>query len=723
MVQNIEPTAEEMNHKGLPIHHASFIIHRSILIVVGLLFSPLSAAMTSATARLSVETVVYHAIAASFLENPRLIQRYADELSSYDLVLQAERGMPSGCADNLAWLWTESLATPAARLAGYRAVLPGRWHGPSACDSLVETSLHTAMSETLTARIRDTRSQDRWDRWADILNATGHNLGRMANGQLAAGAKLLIDLTFSRRQFTKVTERERKQWWLIDTYLRREPDGPEAERLRQRMDRLESKFRKDAVRKCMQVAHYYADRGWWHEAYFYVRAAEQAGYGRERKFRRKVRRAVANEKRWTERSLAVADTERFLATADQVRAYGALLETLSSGDSEALRNAITTASPALADTPMADETEEVRSVLFDWAGDRRRAMDVQRDLALRYPETQTGRAALARLDDPQYNPRARFDRELAEFRRRQRRYVFFGERKPRQQLEMISRLATPPMPQLGAASAFFVTDMLVRSVLVSFGNPVSPDDVLATGEQLLANPHGLLTPEEQADVRVALGVLYQKLRRYDQAAAAYREARILSPALDSRLAERAADERLRRILQLGDANHQVLLLEQIVSTYPKTKAAARARHHLERFRTESKVDFEIPYDWLAQDPIHWIRLGARIPNELIDGTRSNGEMNERGLVFWLDFPSSATYVCVDRRTSGYVNLTPRRRAILRAAAEMWADERIALEAGQVALAGRKLPFAIRGSLGAEGLIAFPTLQHIPLSEEDKRLFR
>ncbi|KPL08861.1 hypothetical protein AMJ85_07645, partial [candidate division BRC1 bacterium SM23_51] len=547
--------------------------------------------------------------------------------------------------------------------------------------------------------------------------------GRMANGQLAAGAKFLLELFFSRRQFTKVTERERKQWWLIDTHLRRDREAPETERLLRRLDKLESKFRKDAARKCIQVAHHYADRGWWHEAYFYVRAAEQVGYRRERRFRRKVAQAVANEKRWTERSLAVADTERFLATTDQVRAYGALLEALTLGDFERVRQTMTTATRALAGTPMADETEDTWSILFEWAGDRRRAMEVQRDLALRYPETQTGRAALARLDDPQYNRRARFDQALAEFRRRQRRYVFFGERTPTQQLEMISRLATPSVPQLGAASAFFVTDILARSIIVSLGNPVSPEDLLATGEQLLAERRGLLTPEEEADVRVTLGVLYQKLRRYDEAVAAYREARILSPALDSRLAERAADERFRRILQVQDANRQVLLLEGLVSTYAETGAAARARDHLERLRTESKVDFEIPYDWLAADPVHWIRLGVRVPYEVVDGLRSNGEMNERGLVFWLDPPSSATYVCVDERTAGYVNLTPRRRAILRAAAEMWADEQIALEAGEAALAGRKLPFEIRGSLGAEGLIVFPTLQHIPLSGEDKRLFR
>jgi len=678
--------------------------------------APSPATTTTAPSSPPVEAIAYHAIAASFLGNPRTVGYYADMLTSYDLALEAQGRLRTGCADDIAWLWAESLATPRAREAGYRRVLE------RPADALVATSIETALRESLPEKIRITRRQDRWDRWADLFNAAGHNLGRMANGQIGAGVKFLLEFVFARRQFTKVTERERKEWYLIDTYLRLNPEGPEAERLRRRLEKIESDLRKDAVRKCIQMAEHYAARGWWDEAYYYVKAAEDAGYRGKRKFRRRVRQAVADRKRWAERSLAVADTERFLQTAEQVRAYNALLESLALGDPKRLKRDAARAGRILAGTPLADEVEDVWSLLFEWAGDRRQALEIQRDLALRHPDTQTGRAASARLEDPYYNPRARYDRELAKYRRKQLHYVFFGERTTEQQLELFSRLVTPSVPQLGAVGLLFVTDIMLRSVLVSFGNPISPENVLAAGEQLLANPRNLLTKDEAADIQVTLGVLYHKLRRYDKEMAAYREAHILSPELDRKLTEHAADEQLRRILETNDTNRQVLLLDRLIAKYPKTEAARRARDRLEQIRTASKVDFLIPHDWLVEDPIHWMRLGLAIPYELIDGSTGNGEINERGVVFWRDVPSSATYVALDG-TKGHINLTPRRRAVLRAAAELWADQQTALEQGAAALASRKLPFEIRGSLGTEGLIVFPTISHIPLSEEEKRLFR
>jgi tetratricopeptide (TPR) repeat protein len=682
---------------------------------------PLPAAVrpTTLTKRLAlipVDSIVYRAMVASFLENPRQVQRAMDSLTSYDRVMEAQGRDPSGCADNLSWLWAESLATPQARLAGYSKVLE------SQPDPLVKASIRTAQAQTCEARIRATHHQDTWNRWADLMTALGYNIGRLLNGQMVGSARFLVELVWSPTQFTKVTERERKMWWLMDTALRLDPKGPQAEQLRARMDKMEARFRKDAIRRCMEVAHFYADKAWWDEAYYYVSAAEKAGYRGQKKFRLKVRRAVADRRRWTERSLSVADTERMLRTPEQVQAYAAVLAALTSGNREQLRKATTAAGAALSGTPLADETQDAWSVVFEWAGDRRSGLDYQRDLALRYPESQTGQAALARLDDPHYNPRSRYDTELSRFHRRQARYILTGDRTAKQNVELISDLAAPSVPQLGAAGAFFVTDIFLRSIIGSFGNPVSPEDVLEAGEQMLADPRNGLTPAEQADAQVAVGVLYQKLRRYEEAAAAYRKARILSPELDKQLAEKAADEELRRVLQIEGVNNQVLLLERLIKTYPKTEVAVRARDQLNRLRTESKVDFEIPYDWLAEDPAYWMKAGIGVPYDLMDGSKGNGELGQRGLVFWRDGASSATYVRLDGK-KGYVNLTPKRRETLHAAAETWVDQKSTLEEAEIALAKRRLPFEIRGSAGTQGLIVFPTLRQAPMPEDEKQMFR
>jgi hypothetical protein len=36
---------------------------------------------------------------------------------------------------------------------------------------------------------------------------------------------------------------------------------------------------------------------------------------------------------------------------------------------------------------------------------------------------------------------------------------------------------------------------------------------------------------------------------------------------------------------------------------------------------------------------------------------------------------------------------------------------------------RRRPFEVRGSLGSQGLIVFPTLRHTPMTDEEKQLFR
>ncbi|MBM3335809.1 hypothetical protein FJY63_14215, partial [Candidatus Sumerlaeota bacterium] len=461
---------------------------------------------------------------------------------------------------------------------------------------------------------------------------------------------------------------------------------------------------------------------WWDEALYYVRAAEDKGYTGKKRFRRKVRQTVADRERWTAESVAVADTERFIRTQEQLVAYEALVKALAGGNREQLRQAGLLARRRLEATPLADDVADAWSVLYEWLGDRRTALAEQRNLAASYSEAQAGQAALTRLSDPQYNPQARYKQEMARYHDRQMRYVLTGDRTARQNIELISELATPNVPQLGAAAAFFATDVLIRGLTTAFGNPVSPEDVVAAGEHLLADPRNGLTPEEETRLRLALGAIYGKLRRYDEAAATYRTARISSPELDKRLTELAADEQLRRALDSEEMNDRALLLGEVVESYPKTKAAERARDILKRLETETKVDFAIPYDWLADDPVHWMRLGARIPYNLMDGAKGNGEINQRGLVFWRDRPDVATYVCEDGKTS-QVAVTAYRRAALRAAAVAWIDRKAALEEGELTLASRRLPFEVRGSAGPQGLIVFPTPRGAPLSEEDKRLFR
>lgn len=675
-----------------------------------------SAATTTTVDRYPVETIVYRAVAASLKGDSKTVHDSVDKLEALDRALEAQGREPTGCTDNMAWLWAESLGTPNDRLTGYEMALDRR------PDELVKTNLETALNQALPEQIRATRHQDTWNRWADLFNALGFNIGRLLNGQVVGSAQFLIELVYSPSQFTKITERERKEWWLLDTMLRLNPKSPLAPDLRAQMARLEARFRKDSARRCMEVAHFYADKGWWREAYFYVRAADEAGFGGQRGFRRDVMANVANETRWITRSLQVADTENLLRRPEQRQAYGALLQSLALGNREKLRQSILSGCRALDGTALADDAEETWSVLFEWMGDRRQALEREREVALRHPDTLTGQVALARLEDPQYNPRAEYDREKAKFRGRQTTFLLTGERSTKQNLMLVSQMASPSPPRMGTAGAFFVTDMLVRSILMSFGNPISPEDVLASGEHLLEDPRNGLTPEEQASVRVDLGVRYQRLRRYDDATAAYRKARILTAELHQDLDEKAAEEQYRKILDVEGVNNQILLLDKLIKTYPKTQKGGEARDQLKRLQTASKIDFEISYDWLAEDPAHWMKLGVRIPYDLMDGSKGNGELDEHGLVFWLDRPTPATYVCQDGK-KGQVNLTPQRRAILKAAAEQWVDRKATLEEGEITMTKSRMPFEVRGSVGGQGLIVFPTLRQAPLSDDEKRMFR
>ena len=687
-----------------------------IALLLALLSCPCAFAASSDGTSVSLDTIVRESIVASYLENPRPIEQRVQALRAFDRRRQAAGAPGTGCTDNLAWLWAESLPTPEARAAGH-----GRIRG-GVTDPGVATDLQAAQAGQLAAQVAATRKQDRWGRWGAVVTAIGENLSRLSNGQLYAVPKLFGALVFAPAEFRKVTERERKEWWLMDTYLRQRPAGAHAAAYGRRKLEIEQRLREDAMRRCMEMARFYAGRAMWQEAQFYTRAAEEAGYRGDAAFRRRVRDRVGDTRRWQERALTVADTERFLQ-AQQAEAYAKVLGALARGDASALRREGLAAAPVLAGTPLADDLEDAMTLLFEWTGDRRQALEAHRVLALRHPQTQSGRAARARLDDPHYNPRARFDGELDEFHRLQRRYVFLGQRNPRRNVEFLTQLAITAVPVMTYTAGFFVTDILVRSIVVSFSNPIAPAEVIGAGKDLLDNPHNLLTPDEERDIRLTLGNLYQKMRRYDEAADTFRQARALSPALRQRLASRSADEQYRRILELPDANRQILLLERFVETSSGTAVAEKARVQLERLRTQSRVEFEIRYDWLREDPAHWRALGARVPPVLLDGGKTNGELNEHGVVFWRDVPSSATFLCTDERRKGYLNVTPRERAALRAAAQMWVDERMAREQAERALASRRVPFEVRGSAGSEGLLVYPTLRQAPLSEDDKRRFR
>jgi hypothetical protein len=511
------------------------------------------------------------------------------------------------------------------RLARVRNLLDD-WDDPRA------DRLRAHFESTDAARVASRLLADeRHDRWAAAVNDTirpfglGTNLLAVVNPVLLAGTALDSILTAAShiRHLGRASAREHEALAAYGAAVDAAPGGRLDRDDARAADKLDRRVRRTICRQLAARAKDAYDDGHLAEASYLLRSPagaecpkalhdlrdDVAGATRERDTRREASRWPATAPRLP-RSRAEWD------------AYAAVARATVLGDAPAMVLEANRLAAGWPDGPNVPASRLVVAVARARSGHReaaRRELEAIADGD--GPGALVARDRLAALPDAEADAvdaaERRHGRDVAE-------YVLLGT-------GPTTRGAVRTAAQTGAAGvaglpALGITNLigvLTRAVLAWRHDPASNETVITEGEAYLAeHPSG----KDAVEVRKRLVRAYERSERPDRALLHYQALPDPDPDRVRDLQNEIADQMLKRT---AADPHDDTLLRAIVTLYPASKAAEKARPILAAHDTGDGVP--IPRDALEEVPWLLGATGLGLRAGLLDGDDENGELDDAGV--------------------------------------------------------------------------------------------
>ncbi len=539
------------------------------------------------------------------------------------------------------------------------------------------------------------------------LNSTTAAVVRVMQGELFALVEWLDDAAESlvRRPYPSPSEREMLR--AARDLLAAPSIMDKPENLQKRVDRGLLARRRLARLQAVETAKIEERRGnperalWWISR---ARLLDPESAAVERALEKAA--ASVNRTAFLRRnSLAVLDSESAM-TGERERVLYALLvaamaENPAGAETARLREEFLVECPYSAAAPAARFTE-IASLAASGKPDAARAV-AEWQAAHLAREEGGGRAALLAASG-QFSSRADYASALARQRVEWWAYLFLGKKPDRAQAHLAAEDARRiPARWLDFLRPVFVVDVANRLILLPFGWPLDHGPALdAIGRWTPPAPDDNAAAAQKLERAKALWAD----KRFEEAAAAFRELDPPDELRARRAIEKAAALRLREARALADAREQAAALEELLSDFPATPSARKAEALLEKARAQARTLATWTPKDLRASP--WLcgpeYLG--IAPEWIDGSKDNGEISKQGVSLCAD-----NRICFADAASGESRETPlapgpfaRLRAL--------ADEMNRAKRTQNALSapGRhpRIPLQIEGNV-APGVEAAPGL--------------
>ena len=188
-----------------------------------------------------------------------------------------------------------------------------------------------------------------------------------------------------------------------------------------------------------------------------------------------------------------------------------------------------------------------------------------------------------------------------------------------------------------------------------------------------------------------------------------------------KLREKAAAQYLEFAEATDSAEEKIRCYETVLDDYPGTAAAPKALERLAVLEKSREPVFSLDKQTLSEDPIVFSMTALHLGPHLLDGDPDNGELSPKGIVSTQR--GTITLIHLDgkgeREESIDLDYATYRR--LMAFAEEAKYRSGLREKG--GYAGGKIPIELRGTIGDDGVYAYPRLKIREYKEKDLYLYR
>ena len=466
--------------------------------------------------------------------------------------------------------------------------------------------------------------------WGGMFNRmlSSVDLVGVASGNyIGAAAETTISQLYALMDRDMPIEERRALARHID-HLRRFPDDPRNEAIRERAEALAKKKKAALVRKQIDQAKQALSQSDAERASFFI---EMASFiDPESKEVDDIRPHAARTRSDLDdaRNSALGARPETYTNGEQQADVRRLLEALTLRDSNHLQRVAIDTEKKYHGTPLADAARDAEAVALEMKGWREAAKKVLEQIAKTstHPETQERAAALLRSSE--YDLLTPFQQARSERQLQSVKYVLLGEDFLRKNLLFAAGAMAAAGPAagvtLGMANALIVTNNFYQ---VMTNNPVSAQAVIDAGVAYVRNHPDSENARDVyrvlADAYEERGMLAQAIRYHELAGAPEEKIAALKDK-SARAWLNAADKSSAR-----DAREYYLT--RVVDQDPDSPSAAEALKKLARMARDESRGLRISKKFLMEHPELFGPAGLGLKPSLIDGRPANMELAERGV--------------------------------------------------------------------------------------------
>lgn len=555
--------------------------------------------------------------------------------------------------------------------------------------------------------------QNRFNKFTRVFNRASSSLSQLVMLQPQAAVQLVWDGIYSIRKARPTTDRERKMIFLARNFLKKHPNAPESEEVRQLHEKLKGKLIADEANRGKIAGKLALTRGKFESAEFHLeKAAVLAPADEETStLLHQARRLRIRQEDELVLGMMVVEQEM---PASVERGLQEACEALLTGDRQkllAVRSQV---------RELWDSSDYAVAALTEAAGQHNQALQQLHALVQTNAAGPGTRAAARLLANVDYNLDANFEQHLKTFADQQRKFVLTGNRSGEDAAYALGNATIQSAGQAATGVPLLVgLDAAVRAVTEKFRTQVDVTDVVDAGARYLRK---YPSSSRSRIIASQLAELSRKAGDYDRTEDYLAEAGVANPEAMAKLRDKKAAALYEQAKAASDLFEKRKLLQELISKYGEAPVVQKSA---------TKELSRIP-PGLARDSIvlmlKMLKKDPNIPRTLglaptwIDGKKSNGELAEEGLCI---HPSAGTfeYKIAGEETYRVAGLPRGNLDSLLAAAQLLQSAYMNTTEAEAITRRQKLPFAIDGSVGGSGVDMAPKIVPVPDNPHDKDRFR
>lgn len=557
------------------------------------------------------------------------------------------------------------------------------------------------------------RRQQRWNMAVAPVNYLSRSVAALFQGNLRVLLSWTVDGLDRLRQGKSRNEWDRKLATLHEDFLQRNPQSPEAPRVKAALESLRRNDQRQEALELLALSDLQRKAGRPREALFYADAARRAGADAHQA-ELKASQAISQEYRDRDKALTVLQ-ERSEESPELRR----VLQSLAAGDSVAVAEAARDYDRLHPERPV--EVDYLRSVALQAEGRFDEARALREHLANKADFHFLGRYAGALNNSADADARAAWETARAASAAEKRAFVLHGGLPARDELQAAQ--GGQGLRRRGSASkvlsAIFFPDAIVRGIKTAFGAGPSNDPVKeAAARWAKAEPQG----SQRAQLQGWLAEQAEKEHDYEGAQANLQSSGQMGDAKQRQLREKKARDLFARIQQVQDLEERQQHLIQARPEFLGTEYEQRANEEISKL--QGKLQLRINRRTLLAMPS--LRQALNWPEAWFDGRLENREIAEDGVAFIPpDYHEAiAQFATVD-------GMLDRRRQVLegeslarvQAILQEYRMTQSRSDAAEALSDRRYVPLNVEGGIGSEGISVYPTLREYQMPEDEAPLYR